>query len=184
MFKSGLRHATHLSSFGLLIINVLYGDCCCNGRDAANSHPVVYSNENYGYNVTIPSSKTIRRSVPPNPDHGFEIVSSTSTSLWVGASYTESITTLNEVEKQTDGCHTNQRQQTTVGGTPAIQLYFSCPAASNQPAYSEFLVLTVQKLGDRSPATYEIAARALSNRIPHRDFELVKRLVNGFSFTN
>ncbi len=143
---------------------------------------VVYRNENYGYMVMVPPSVNIRRSAPPNPDHGFEVTSNVASKVWVDASYTDSATTSEEASRQTDGCHTHEMLPAILGGKDAIQLRFSCPSTPNESAYTQFLVLTVQKRGDRSPAMYEVGVRADSNSLPTRDIEIARRLVAGFSF--
>lgn len=149
----------------------------------AEAH-AIYRNENYGYQVTIPLSIEIRRPVPPNPDHGFEVILSSHAKLWVDASYTDSATNLDEAEKQADGCHTGERRKTAIGGKPAIEIHFSCPGASNEPAYTEFLAFTVQKQGDRAPATYEVGVRQDSGKVSTGDIEIARKLVSGFSFTH
>jgi hypothetical protein len=154
--------------------------------DATRGAPradAIYRSENYGYDVTIPISIKIRRAVPPNPDHGFEIISASPAKLWVDASYTESATNLEEAERQADGCHPIEKRQTSLGGKPAIEIRFSCPGTPSEPGYTEFLVLTVQKQGDRALSTYEVGVRADLGRLSRRDIELARKLVSGFSFT-
>jgi hypothetical protein len=143
----------------------------------------IYRNENYGYEVTIPLSIKIRRSVPPNPDHGFEVISVSHAKLWVDASYTDSATNVEEAERQADGCHTSERRQTSLGGKPAIEIRFSCPGTANESAYTEFLAFTVQKQGDRANATYEVGVREDSGKLSSHDIELARKLISGFSFT-
>ena len=52
---------------------------------------LVYRNENYGYIVTVPRASHILRSIPPNPEHGFEILSDVAARLWIDFGLTRHI---------------------------------------------------------------------------------------------
>jgi hypothetical protein len=132
--------------------------------------------------VKLPPNLRFTRTSPPNPDHGIGIVASSGEKLWIDASYTDASATNEEADNLSKGCAVKQRQPITLGGEPGIALAFSCPATESDEPYSEFLILAVRAVGDRSPADYQIGVRAKRDADLSNGTSIVRKLAAGFSF--
>src|SRR3954467_7089546 len=51
-----------------------------------------YRNVDYGYRVRLPAGTTYERPPAPFPNHGFQVPLAAGDTLWVDASYTDSLT--------------------------------------------------------------------------------------------
>ena len=123
------------------------------------------------------------RTLPPNPDHGFGVMLQSRVQLWVDASYTEFSSSQEEADRQTSGCHIEDKRQVQLGQQPAISLRFTCPASLGESAYTEFLILTVYRVGDRSPAVYEVGLRLKGTKVVLREKKVFDMIAGGFRFT-
>ncbi len=63
-----------------------------------------------------------------------------------------------------------------------MTIRFSCRANSRGGAYDEILILAVLRVGDRSPADYQIGMRAANRVTLSRNMALFDKIVAGFSF--
>jgi hypothetical protein len=131
--------------------------------------------------VKLPPGVTYTRTLPPNPDHGFGIGLLGQGKLWVDASYTDSSSTTEEAKVQSAGCHIEEKRAAKLGNRPAVALRFSCPASADGAGYTELLVLTVYREGDRSPVDYQIGMRADARGLSQNK-ELFEKIVAGFNF--
>lgn len=146
----------------------------------AAGRPETYINKVYSFKSEVPATIAFSRTHPPSPDHGIGIDLDAKTHLWVTADYTES--TLPEVEsdRQTAGCRVARRGSTRLGGKPARQMWFSCPASSGEKAYRERLVLAVVRWPGRAPICFQIGVRASGANVSRKADVLFDRLVAGF----
>jgi hypothetical protein len=148
---------------------------------SSSTHPL-YINRVYDFKVSLPTNVIYTRTQPPNPDHGFAIVLPGLTQLYVDASYTESSSTEEEIKWMIKGCQLKEKQSTTLGGIPAVQMFFSCDATATNKSYEKRVVLSTRKRNHRSPICYKIEMRTYDKKAATYEEELFMKLVTGFSF--
>src|SRR4051812_42254805 len=87
-----------------------------------------YRNVDYGYRVRLPAGTTYERPPAPFPNHGFQVPLAAGDTLWVDASYTDSLTLAGAVrgEAAPAGCEVAGRP-TRLGALPARELVYRCP---------------------------------------------------------
>lgn len=141
---------------------------------------VTYVNKVYSFKSKVPAAITFSRTHPPSPDHGIGIDLDAETHLWVTADYTESTSPEIESNRQAAGCRVARRGSTRLGGKPARQMWFSCPASSGEKAYRERLVLAVVRRPGRAPICFQIGVRASGANVSRKADVLFDRLAAGF----
>ncbi|MBS0575784.1 MAG: hypothetical protein JSS45_05085 [Proteobacteria bacterium] len=150
-------------------------------RGNADAVAMVYSNTNYGFIITLSPSKNLLRTAAPNPNHGFG-VAVPGAKLWADASYTDSPSAAEQVELLTSGCAINERRLAPLGSASALSVRFSCPKKGDHEAYVELLVVAVRRVGDRSPASYQVGMRASSSALIAKNMSAFNAVVAGFRF--
>lgn len=90
-----------------------------------------YRNVDYGYRVRLPAGTAYERSPAPYPNHGFQVPLAAGDTLWVDASYTDSVTLSGAVrgEAAPAGCEAAGQRATRLGELPARELVYRCRPA-------------------------------------------------------
>jgi hypothetical protein len=89
-----------------------------------------YRNVDYGYRVRLPTGAAYERSPAPSPNHGFQVPVAAGDTLWVDASYTDSLTLAGAVRGAAalaEGCTVAGQRPTRLGALPARELVYRCP---------------------------------------------------------
>lgn len=106
---------------------------------SSNSEPL-YTSRSFGFQVSLPPEVTYGKTVPPNPDHGFNVLLGENSTLWVDASYTDAGSTRREASVRARGCFVRSLEQAHLAERPALKERFSCPANMYGSGYEEVLV--------------------------------------------
>lgn len=88
-----------------------------------------YRNVDYGYVVRLPAGTTYERSPAPFPNHGFQVPLAAGDTLWVDASYTDSLTldgAVRELVSIHEGCAVTANRATRLGGLAAREVVYRC----------------------------------------------------------
>ena len=151
--------------------------------------PTRYGNPEYEYAVQLPPGIEIETSTPPSPDHGFRVRLQPPAGVWVWAHYeTENAHTLAEevesVRESWSGCRMAEWKAATLGGVPAAELTFHCPAApgGKQPETMRML-LAVRTPPDRGPVVYTVRLQHPQGTPAPEADRVYRALIDGFSFT-
>jgi len=88
-----------------------------------------YRNVDYGYRVRLPAGTRYEMSPAPSPNHGFQVPLAAGDTLWVDASYTDSLTLAGAVRGAAAGagCAVAGERPARLGALPARELVYRCP---------------------------------------------------------
>ena len=88
-----------------------------------------YRNVDYGYLVRLPAGTRYEMSPAPFPNHGFQVPLAAGDTLWVDASYTDSLTLAGAVRGEValaEGCEVAGQRPARLGGLAARELVYRC----------------------------------------------------------
>ena len=119
----------------------------------------LYSNRVFDFSVALPPGVIYSVAIPPNPDHGLNVLRNDNAVVWVDASYTDSSSIEQEVQKQTAGCRIEFTKPVKLGKLPAILLRFSCDATAHDSPWSEQVVLSVKQYANLPSICYQVGIR-------------------------
>jgi hypothetical protein len=107
-----------------------------------------YRNVDYGYRVRLPEGTRYERSRAPFPNHGFQVPSAAGDTLWLDASYTDSLTLAGAVRGSSalaEGCELTGQRPTRLGGLAARELVYRCrPGGPGGPEREQREVLALR----------------------------------------
>jgi len=164
-----------------VLLLVAASSCCASPHGNSNATATAYRNSNYGFNVALSPREKLLRASEPSPNHGFG-VDVPGARLWADASYTDSPSADEEIKSLTAGCAIRERKPTSLGSSSALAVRFSCPKSGDHEAYEEMLVVTVRRVGDRSPADYQVGMAAPDSQLISKYMSTFNSMVAGFHF--
>lgn len=100
-----------------------------------------YRNVDYGYRVRLPAGTTYERSPAPFPNHGFEVPTASGDTVWVDASYTDSLSLAGVVRENLEihgQCAVQAQRDARLGGLPAREIVYRCPPERRGQAAQEW----------------------------------------------
>lgn len=100
---------------------------------ALSAAPSTYVNSSWGFSVLVPSGMSYETNPAPNPNHGFRIIISKESFVWVNADSSDDQSLAAAVDTELrlwveQGCATVQKYRTSLGAKPAEKIVLKCPA--------------------------------------------------------
>ena len=149
----------------------------------------IYENPNWGFSVKMPRSIHYAMDRPPNPNHGFRIIVSKESFVWVNGGSTDD-RSLNEAAGTEvsfwlqQNCKIAMRRDTLLAKRPAIEVSLHCVAGGEKEVSTRVhLIVAFASPSRIGSVAYTIGMTSLDNE---QSYDVVKPtfdiVIDGFQF--
>jgi hypothetical protein len=161
------------------------------GYPAIAGQQQIYRNANWAFSVVMPQSIHYEMDRPPNPNHGFRIVISKDSFVWVNGESTDDASLNDATDSEVafweqEGCTKDVYRHTRLARTPAMEVRLRCRAGIESDIKKRVHLFVAfaspSKIGS---VAYTIGMTSPDDERSYRKVKAVLDIVrNGFHFDN